>query len=108
MIPPLGDRIAAANETALRRLADVDPRLVRVRAAAEVLPALNERLLLHAGPPIAAGGLCGPMRGAILGAVVFEGWARDLRAAAALLDRGGIALRPAHDEGAVGPMAGII
>jgi Protein of unknown function (DUF1116) len=108
MMVTLGDRIAAANEIALRRLADVDPLLVRVRPAAEVIPALKERLLLHAGPPIAAGALCGPMRGAALGAAVFEGWARDLREAEALLDRGAIALRPAHDEGAVGPMAGII
>lgn len=108
MTADLGDRIAAANDVGLRRLGVAEPVLTGVRPAAEVIPALRDRVVLHAGPPIAAASLCGPMRGAVLGAVVYEGWARDLREAEALLDRGSIALRCTHDEGAVGPMAGII
>lgn len=108
MTTELRARIAAANEIALRRLSEAAPQLVGVRQAAEVIPALRERILLHAGPPIAAASLCGPMRGAVLGAAVYEGWARDLRDAEALLDGGAITLRGTQDAGAVGPMAGII
>ncbi|MGH2425088.1 MAG: DUF1116 domain-containing protein, partial [bacterium] len=82
--------------------------LVRVRQAREVIPILTGRTVLHAGPPITAERLCGPMRGAILGASVLEGWAKTAEESARILDRGQITLRCAHDCNAVGPMAGII
>ena len=104
----LADRIGSANELAFRRLSAIEPVLVGVREARDAIPALRERVVLHAGPPVVTEALCGPMRGAILGAAVYEGWASDLSAAEALLDEGAIALRSAHDVGAVGPMAGIV
>lgn len=108
MTADLADRIAAANDLGLRRLGDAEPVLAGVRQAGEAIPSLRDRVVLHAGPPIAAGSLCGPMRGAVVGAAVYEGWAQDLGEAEALLDRGSIALGCTHDEGAVGPMAGVI
>ena len=36
--------------------------------------------------------MCGPMQGAICGAIVFEGWAPDLAAAAELAAAGGVRL----------------
>jgi hypothetical protein len=51
--------------------------------------------------------MCGPLRGAVCGAIVFEGWARDLAAAEALAAGGGIEFAPNHEFGAVGPMTGI-
>ena len=108
MTAPVADRIAAANATALRRLSAAAPVLTRIREASAAIPHLDDRVLLHAGPPLAPGTLCGPMRGAVLGAVLYEGWAADLSAAATLLDRGAITLRCTHDAGVVGPMAGII
>jgi hypothetical protein len=107
-IHDLADRIASANAIALRRLSAIEPVFVGVRGARDAIPALRERVLLHAGPPITPRALCGPMRGAVLGAAVYEGWAHDLRAAEVLLDQGAIALHSAHDAGAVGPMAGIV
>jgi len=108
MTVPLPDRIAAANADALRRIGAAVPVLARVREARDVIAGMDDRTLLHAGPPIAAEGLCGPMRGAILGAVCYEGWAQDVNAAGRLLAAGGITLRCTHDAGAVGPMAGVI
>ncbi|HEY3111198.1 MAG TPA: DUF1116 domain-containing protein, partial [Chloroflexota bacterium] len=66
------------------------------------------RMLLHAGPPIEWARMCGPQRGAIAGAVVYEGWADDPAAAERLVAAGGVELAPAHHLGAVGPMAGVI
>ena len=83
--------------------------LVDVVLAREAVPALaGERRILHAGPPIAWADMCGPVQGAIAGAIVYEGWAASPDEAMALAAAGKVALGPAHDHGAVGPMAGII
>jgi hypothetical protein len=106
----LGDeRIAAANATALSRYLEAQPVLVDVLLAREAIAALDgERRILHAGPPIAWDDMCGPMQGAIAGAIAYEGWASSPDEAAVLGASGEIALEPCHDHGAVGPMAGII
>jgi hypothetical protein len=100
-------RIAKANAEGLRRMLAADPVLVDVQPAGKVIPQLRERVVLHAGPPIEWKRMCGPMRGAIAGAIVFEGWAPDLEAAARLAGAGGVQFHPNHRYGAVGPMAGI-
>ena len=92
----------------MARIARAAPSLVRVRLAREVVPELEHRTVLHAGPPVTPDRLCGPMRGAILGAALLEGWARTPDDAASMLDRGQLVLRSTHDSNAVGPMAGII
>jgi len=105
---PLSERITTANTEALRRIGTAAPVLARVRTAREVVPALGEHVLLHAGPPVTVETLCGPMRGAIIGAVMYERWAGDLGEAESLLERGKVELRCTHDSGVVGPMAGIV
>lgn len=102
-------QIAAANTTAIGRLLDTRPMLVDVRPAEEVLPELAaDRLLLHAGPPVDWEAMCGPMRAAVAGAALLEGWADTPEAAERLAAGGGIMFSPCHDHSAVGPMAGII
>jgi Protein of unknown function (DUF1116) len=68
---------------------------------------MGPRTILHAGPPIDWEAMCGPMRGAIAGAILYEGWAHDADAAIAMAARGEVALEPCHAYGAVGPMAGV-
>jgi hypothetical protein len=102
------EKTEAANAEALRRILAADPVLGDVRRAGELIPQLDaERLILHAGPPIEWPRMCGPLRGAVCGAIVFEGWAADLAAAEALAARGGVKFAPNHHFGAVGPMTGI-
>jgi hypothetical protein len=108
---PIGGRVAAANTTALARLLAARPMLVDVRPAGEVMPIFDgspQKLLLHAGPPIDWTSMCGPMRGAAIGAILFEGWAADPPAAEALANSGQVRFAPCHDAGAVGPMAGLL
>ena len=100
--------IEAANATAHARYLDADPVLTGVGPALEVLPCMDERTILHAGPPVAWQEMCGPMKGAVLGAILFEGWAENLAAAQALADRGAVRFAPCHHHDAVGPMAGIV
>jgi hypothetical protein len=100
--------VDAANRTAVERMIEARPRLVAVLRAAEAVPWLAAgRRLLHAGPPIGWERASGPLRGAIVGAALFEGWAGDAAAAEELAAGGGIELAPCHHHGAVGPMAGV-
>ena len=96
-----------ANKQALARILEGEPKLVDVLPARQVLAGLKDRMILHAGPPITWDRMCGPMRGAVAGAIVFEGWASDLKAAAELAASGGVEFHPNHHFGAVGPMTGI-
>src|SRR5207253_641228 len=97
-----------ANQIAVERMLAARPSMVDVQQAREVIPALQARKLLHAGPPISWERMCGPMRGAIIGAYLYEGWAKDEGEAIALAESGAIDFEPCHHYNAVGPMAGII
>jgi Protein of unknown function (DUF1116) len=100
--------IEAANRQAFAAYQAAQPVLAGIGAASAVVPDLGERTILHAGPPIPWERMCGPMRGAIIGAILYEGWAQSHAEAEALAGRGEIGFAPCHDHGAVGPMAGVI
>jgi hypothetical protein len=99
--------IEDANKEALSRILGGVPVLTDVVPALDVIPALEGQVILHSGPPIGWDRMCGPMRGAVAGAIVFEEWAPDLRAAADMAASGGVAFHPNHHFDAVGPMTGI-
>lgn len=102
----LDPRRAAANRTAVERVLAAGSVLTDVRPAREVLD-LPDRMLLHAGPPIEWADASGPMRGALIGATLSEGWASSVEEAEKILAAGEIALDPCHHHSAVGPMAGV-
>jgi len=102
------ERIATANEEALRRIVAANPVLVDVAPASEVIPGMRERLILHSGPPVTWERMCGAQRGAAIGMCLFEGWAKDAGEAERLLAAGEIALEPNHHHQTVGPMGGTI
>ncbi len=96
-----------ANAEALRRMTSSRPVLVGSALASEVIPGLTGRTLLHAGPPLTWERASGPVRGALVGAALYEGWAKTPAEAETALAKGDIAIEPCHHHGAVGPMAGI-
>lgn len=100
--------IDKANAEACERMMESRPLVVGLGKALEVIPDMRDNLLLHAGPPITWERASGPMRGAITGALIFEGKAKDEKDAQALVESGKIALEPCHHHQAVGPMAGVI
>ena len=98
-----------ANDIAFGRYLAAQPRLVDVQIARDVIPAMaDRRLILHAGPPIDWAEMCGPMRGAIIGAILYEQWAENPEQAEAVAQSGEVDFAPCHHHGAVGPMAGVI
>jgi hypothetical protein len=84
------------------------PKLTGIGVAREALPGMGERMILHAGPPIEWRRMCGPMRGAIVGAILYEGWASDAARAQRMAESSEVAFEPCHHHAAVGPMAGIV
>ncbi len=101
------DRMRDANEIAIGRMLAVRPQLVDVKVARDVFGGMTDRTFLHAGPPLEWERASGPMRGAIIGAMLYEGLADDPDDAATKAARGDIELSPCHHHGAVGPMAGV-
>lgn len=101
------DSVAAANQQVIERMRDSQPFLVDVVPAKSVIPVLNRRVLLHAGPPIQYSEMTGPMQGSCVGAALFEGWAKDEAEARRMLEAGEVEFMPCHHVNAVGPMGGI-
>lgn len=100
-------RREAANALALERMTATRPQVVTVAPAAELL-GLDPGTFLHAGPPITWDRTSGPMRGALIGAALFEGLAATPEEAETRFASGEYTLEPCHHRGAVGPMAGVV
>ena len=98
--------LEAANAEAARRLVGTHPHWTGVAAARDVIPGMEERTFLHAGPPLAWEDCSGPMQGALIGAMIYEGLAETPDEAIALGPDA--ELSPCHHHRAVGPMAGVI
>lgn len=108
-IPLFNDpAIAAANTEAVTRMMRAQPVVIGVAKARDVIPGMSDRTFLHAGPPIDWHHTSGPLRGALIGAMLFEGYATTPEEAVRKLESGFIELAPNHEHQAVGPMAGVI
>ncbi|HRX58979.1 MAG TPA: DUF1116 domain-containing protein, partial [Eubacteriales bacterium] len=106
--PELAAKIDAANQEALRRILSAQPTLVGLGVAGETIPGMAKKTILHAGPPVTWERMCGPQRGAVMGGLIYEGLAKDLKEAEALAASGEIKFEPCHMHSAVGPMAGVV
>ena len=100
--------IEQANTTAVNRLMEARPILKAVATARDVIPGMKDNLFLHAGPPIEWARMSGPLRGAIIGAMLFEGIAKSEAEATSMVERGEVEFDACHHHGTVGPMAGVI
>ena len=105
---PAAREVDAANARAHARLLASRPHLVAIGVAREVVPGMAEDLFLHAGPPVTWERMCGPMRGAVIGGLLYEGRAKDAAEAERLAASGAVRFEPCHHHDAVGPMAGLV
>ena len=96
------DEVDAANRVALDRLLAAHQILVDVRPAIEVVPGMTRETVLHAGPPIAWERMSGPMRGGIVGALIYEGLATTWQDAERLVARGAVQFDPCHHHAEIG------
>jgi hypothetical protein len=100
--------IENANKQAVERMMESRPVVTGVARAIDVIPGMRDDLLLHAGPPVTWERMAGPVKGAMIGALLFEGKAKDAKEAEFLLSTGKIKWEPCHHHNAAGPMAGVI
>ncbi len=100
--------ITKANKEAFFKILSSTPKLIGMGKAIDVIPNMKENLILHSGPPITWDRMCGPTRGGIIAALMYEGLACSVEEAEKLAASGKIEYAPCHEHGAVGPMAGII
>lgn len=105
--PEIAERINSANEEAVRRIIESHPLLVGYERAIDVVPGMTKTTILHAGPPVCWEDMNGPMRGAVSGALIFEGLASNMDEAFKLAASGEITFSPCHEHDCVGSMAGI-
>ena len=100
--------IEKANAEAVERILSGKPVVKGIGTALHSIPGMKPNLFLHAGPPVSWDRMCGPMRGAVIGGLLYEGLAKTEEEALALAESGKIEFSPCQDHAAVGPMAGII
>jgi hypothetical protein len=100
--------IERANAEVLKIILSGMPHLIGLERAIDVIPGMKSDMLLHAGPPITWDRMCGPMRGAMIGALLYERKAETVEDAQRLAASGAIKFSPCHEHASVGPMAGII
>ncbi|MGG4455568.1 DUF1116 domain-containing protein [Brevibacillus porteri] len=103
----VAEKIVAANKLAVERIINSQPMLVGFDQAINVVPGMTKTTILHAGPPITWDKMCGGMKGAVTGAIVFEGLAKDIEEAEQVAASGAITFSPCHEHNCVGSMAGV-
>ena len=102
------EEIERANKEAVERMMESDPVWVGMDLAKKVIPGMKDNMLIHAGPPVEWERISGPLKGALIGACIYEGWASTPEEAEKLLKKGDVVFEPTHPHNAVGPMAGVI
>ena len=100
--------VEAANHEAFQRYLNSQPALIGLAPARETIPGMDGYKLLHSGPPISWERMAAPVKGAVIGAILYEGWAPDPEAAEKMAASGEVTFEPCHHSRAVGPMAGLI
>ena len=103
----IAEKINAANEIALERVLSAQPFLEGFGQALDVVPGMTKNTILHSGPPIEFERMSGPMKGAVTGALVFEGLAADIDSAFELAASRELNVSPCHEHQSVGSMAGV-
>lgn len=101
------DKIQQANQVALKKIMDAKPHWVDVQKAIDVCPDLEDNMIMHAGPPISWDRMGSSQKNAVLGAAIYEGWAKTKPEAESLITTGKVKLAPCHEHGTVGSMCGV-
>ena len=100
--------INKANQQALENLQKAQPTIVGIGVALSDIPNMDKKTILHAGPPITWENMSGPLKGAVIGGLIYEGLASDEKEARNLAASGEIKFEPCHHHNTVGPMAGVV
>jgi hypothetical protein len=101
------DAVEEANRKVVEIVSNGHPKLIGTGIAKDIINGLTPTTFLHAGPPVTWERMCGPMRGAVIGGILYEGLAKNVNDAEKLASSK-IDFHPCHHFNAVGPMAGVL
>jgi hypothetical protein len=104
----ISKKIESANKEAMDRLLSAEPIIVGIGQAGIDIPGMTKHTILHAGPPISWQRMSEPVKGAIIGGLIYEKLATNEEEARALAASGEIKFDPCHHHSTVGPMAGVV
>lgn len=104
----LKEKIEKANNEAVDRLLAAQPIILGIGQAGLDIPGMTKKTILHAGPPITWERMSEPLRGAIIGGLIYEGLAENEQEARILAASGEITFDSCHHHSTVGPMAGVV
>lgn len=104
----ISEKIEVANKEAITRLLAAEPIIVGIGKAGIDIPGMTKHTILHAGPPITWDRMSEPVKGAIIGGLIYEKLATNEEEARTLASSGEILFDPCHNHNTVGPMAGIV
>lgn len=100
--------ISDPDKKAFEKLCSAKPVLKEIKQARDVLPFLDDYTLLHVSPPIEPERMCGPVRGAIECAIVYEEWTESYSDAWELVLDRKVKLEATHHHGFVGPVSAVV
>lgn len=95
-VQSIKEEVEKANRDAVERMMESEPYWIDMDLAIKAIPGMRDYMLLHAGPPITYERASGPLKGALIGAAIYEGWASSPEEADRMLRRGEIVIEPAH------------
>ena len=104
----IAEKISQANLEAEQRIMKAHPYVVGIGTAGSDIPNMTKKTILHAGPPVKWENMSGPLKGAIIGGLIYEGLAKNAEEAIELAASGEITFDSCHHHSAVGPMAGVV
>lgn len=107
-VEEIKEKIERANKEAVDRLLQAQPMIIGIGQAGIDIPRMTKNTILHAGPPITWDRMSEPLRGAIIGGLIYEGLATNEEEARILAASGKITFDSCHHHNAVGPMAGVV
>ncbi|WBW95212.1 DUF1116 domain-containing protein [Oceanirhabdus sp. W0125-5] len=104
----ISEKIEKANKEAIDRLLAAEPIIVGIGQAGIDIPGMTKHTILHAGPPITWDRMSEPVKGAVIGGLIYEKLATNEEEARTLAASGKIKFDPCHHHKTVGPMAGVV
>ena len=99
--------IGSADQAAVAAMKTACPVLADIHRAGDVIANLEEHTRLHAGSPVTWENMVDVQRGALIGARLYEGWAKSKEEAERMASAGQVRFIACHDVDAVSGLAGV-
>src|SRR5699024_2125701 len=96
-----------ANYVALKKILESKPIWIDIKKAKDVVPGMNEKTILHSGPPISWENITGGQRQAIIGACIYEKLALTEKEVDKKIKNESIILKPCQDHDCIGSLTGV-